>query len=301
MRTERIRIGHGAVVCVPEMNHPIRVAERAAALDIVSGGRLEFGTARSSTWTELGGFQADPDETKKTWDEYVRVLPKMWTEERVAYEGLSFSMPERAVLPKPLQKPHPPMWVTVTSPGTELDAADRGLGCLGVAAVSYAEQERRTRDYHRRIQSCEPAGKVVTERVTTLNFLYCHEDLDRAASTGMGIAQLFGLANSHLLWTREAYPTNAYQSLGNLFPSASSDDGSPGDPRRIPEGICIGDPDHIAGAIERWESIGIDGINFLVNTLDAVPQAEVLDSMRLFAAEVMPRFKVAPIREPIGS
>src|SRR6202030_3538066 len=59
-QTSRIRVGHGAVVCVPEINHPIRVAERAAALDILSGGRLEFGTARSSTWTELGGFNVDP-------------------------------------------------------------------------------------------------------------------------------------------------------------------------------------------------------------------------------------------------
>ncbi len=68
MQTDRIRLGHGAVVCVPEINHPIRVAERAAVLDILSGGRLEFGTARSSTWTEVGGFQVDPDTTKKTWD-----------------------------------------------------------------------------------------------------------------------------------------------------------------------------------------------------------------------------------------
>ncbi len=115
-QTERIRIGHGAVVCVPEMNHPIRVAERCAVLDIVSRGRLDVGTARSSTWTELGGFNVDPDRTKKTWDEFVRVLPKMWTQEHFSYDGLSFSMPERNVLPKPLQQPHPPMWVTVTSP-----------------------------------------------------------------------------------------------------------------------------------------------------------------------------------------
>ena len=90
-QTERIRVGHGAVVCVPEMNHPVRVAERAAALDIVSGGRLELGTARSSTWTELGGFGADPDLTKKTWDEYVRAIPKMWTQERFAYDGIALS------------------------------------------------------------------------------------------------------------------------------------------------------------------------------------------------------------------
>jgi alkanesulfonate monooxygenase SsuD/methylene tetrahydromethanopterin reductase-like flavin-dependent oxidoreductase (luciferase family) len=294
-QTRRIRIGHGAVVCVPEMNHPIRVAERAAALDIVSGGRLEFGTARSSTWTELGGFNVDPDETKKTWDEFVHVLPGMWSDGPFAYDGAYFSMPERNVLPKPVQKPHPPMWVTVTSPGTELDAAERGLGCLGVAATSYAEQERRTNEYHRRIQACDPVGAAVNDQVTTLNFLYCHPDADEAAATGMRMVSLFGLSNAHLLWTREAYPTRAYQSLGNLAPGGGGDRSSPGDPRGIPEGIAVGDPDRVAGVIERWESIGITGINFLVNAVETVAQTEVLDSLRLFAREVMPRFRRTPV------
>jgi len=292
-QTEHIRVGHGAVVCVPEMNHPIRVAERCATLDIVSNGRLEVGTARSSTWTELGGFQADPDETKKTWDEFVRVLPRMWSDEHVAWEGSCFSMPERNVLPKPVQKPHPPMWVTVTSPGTECDAADRGLGCLGVAAAGYAEQERRTAEYFRRIEQCDPVGGVVTREVTTLNFLLCHEDAATAAQVGMGMVGAFGLANSHLLWTREAYPTRAYQSLGNLAPGAGrgrSAGGGPGDAYGIPEGICVGDPDIIGAAIERWESIGVTGINFLLNATEVVAQAQVLDSLRLFAREVMPRF-----------
>jgi alkanesulfonate monooxygenase SsuD/methylene tetrahydromethanopterin reductase-like flavin-dependent oxidoreductase (luciferase family) len=289
-QTTRIRIGHGAVVCVPQMNHPIRVAERTAVLDIISGGRLEVGTARSSTWTELGGFQADPDDTKKWWDEYVRVLPRMWSDEPYSHEGLSFSMPERNVLPKPLQDPHPPLWVTVTSPGTELDAAERGLGCLGVAAAGYDEQERRTKEYHRRIQSCEPVSSMVNDQVTTLNFLYCHEDAGTAAARGMHMVGLFGLANSHLLWTREAYPTRAYQSLGNLSPGSRADASSPGDPHGIPEGIVVGDPDRITSAIRRWESVGIDGINFLVNALEVLPQDQVLESMRLFAAEVMPRF-----------
>ena len=290
MQTKRIRLGHGAVVCVPEMNHPIRVAERAATLDILSGGRLEVGTARSSTWTELGGFQANPDDTKKTWDEYVRVLPRMWTEERMSYEGFSFSMPERAILPKPLQKPHPPLWVTVTSPGTELDAADRGIGCLGVAAASYAEQERRTKEYHRRIKLCDPVG-AVNEKAATLNFLFCHEDAKVATADGLRMLGFFGLLNAHLLSTREAFPTRAYQSLGNLAPRPPSEDGSPGERRAVPEGMAIGDPEHIIAAVKRWESIGVDAINFIVNAVETIPQDEVLASLRLFAAEVMPRFR----------
>src|SRR5213082_964972 len=147
MQTKRIRVGHGIVACVPEYQSPIRVAERAAVLDILSGGRVELGTGRSATWTELGGFRANADDTKKTWDEFVRVIPKMWTQERFSWEGRAFSMPERNVLPKPLQQPHPPMWVAVTSPGTELDAGERGLGALGLNFGGFAAQERSTAGY----------------------------------------------------------------------------------------------------------------------------------------------------------
>jgi alkanesulfonate monooxygenase SsuD/methylene tetrahydromethanopterin reductase-like flavin-dependent oxidoreductase (luciferase family) len=290
MQTKQIRVGHGAVVCVPKMNHPVRIAERAAVLDILSGGRLELGTARSSTWTELAGFEIDPDTTKQTWDETIRALPRMWTEERFAWQGTSFSVPERAILPKPVQKPHPPLWVTVTSPGTELDAAERGIGCLGVAAASFKEQERRTAEYRRRIGSCTPIG-AVNSQVATLNFLYCHEDPAEAASTGLGMLGLFGQSNAQLLFTREAYPTRAYGSLANLAPAPARREGSPADPSGIPEGMAIGDPDRIVRAIKEWESIGVDGVNFLLNAMEVIPQEKVLASLRLFAREVMPVFR----------
>jgi hypothetical protein len=186
----------------------------------------------------------------------------------------------------------------VTTPGTEIDAADRGIGCLGVAAAGYAEQERRTREYHRRIRLCDPVTSVVNDRVSTLNFLYCHEDLATAATVGTRMAGLFFLSNSHLLWTREAFPTRAYQTLGNLAPRASDKSGSPGDSRGIPEGIAIGDPKRIVEVAKRWESMGVDGINFLVNTLEVIPQAEALASLRRFAAEVMPHFRKSAVRAP---
>ncbi len=87
MQTKQIRVGHGIVICVPEFNHPVKIAERAAVLDLLSGGRLEFGTGRSATWTELGGFRANPDTTKNSWDEFVRAIPQMWMQERSAIDG----------------------------------------------------------------------------------------------------------------------------------------------------------------------------------------------------------------------
>lgn len=295
MQTTRIRVGHGAVVCVPQMNHPIRVAERAAVLDILSNGRLELGTARSSTWTELGGFEVDPDTTKKTWDEFVRVIPKMWKEERFSHDGVCFSMPERAVLPKPIQDPHPPLWVTVTSPGTELDAADRGLGALGVATAGFSEQERRLKEYRRRIQFCDPVGECVNDQVATLNFLYCDEDIDEASRLGNMLIGQFGLSNSHLLFTREAYPTKAYGLLANISPGGgrrrTPAETDPGRTANLPEGMAIGDPDRIAHVIREWESLGVDQVNFMLNALECIPQEKVLNSLRLFGEHVIPKFQ----------
>ena len=295
MQTTRIRVGHGAVVCVPQMNHPIRVAERAAVLDILSNGRLELGTARSSTWTELGGFEVDPDTTKKTWDEFVRVIPKMWKEDRFSHDGVCFSMPERAVLPKPVQDPHPPLWVTVTSPGTELDAADRGLGALGVATAGFSEQERRLKEYRRRIQLCDPVGECVNDQVATLNFLYCDEDIEEASRLGNLLIGQFGLSNSHLLFTREAYPTKAYGLLANISPGGgrrrTPAETDPGRTANLPEGMAIGDPERIAHVIREWESLGVDQVNFMLNALECIPQEKVLNSLRLFGEHVIPKFQ----------
>jgi alkanesulfonate monooxygenase SsuD/methylene tetrahydromethanopterin reductase-like flavin-dependent oxidoreductase (luciferase family) len=288
-QTKNIRVGHGIVVCVPQFNHPIRVAERAAVLDIISGGRLELGTGRSATWTELGGFEANPDETKKTWDEYVRVLPKMWTQERFSWQGRAFSMPERAVLPKPMQKPHPPMWVAVTSPGTELDAADRGLGSLGLTFGGFREQEQKIGVYRKRIASCEPVGEFVNDEVNTVNFLSCHEDVKKGVANGMRLSGTFSYLAAQLLPAREAIPTRSYPSVG-LLPQLRQEAAGPGDPTGAPEGLAIGDPDRIVEVIKKWESVGVNGINFLLNCMETIPQEEVLAGLRLFGREVIPKF-----------
>ena len=288
MQTKNIRVGHGIVVCVPEFNNPIKIAERTAVLDILSSGRLEVGTGRSATWTELGGFEADPDETKKTWDEYVRILPKMWTQERFGYQGRAFSMPTRAILPKPYQKPHPPMWVAVTSPGTELDAADRGLGSLGLTFGGFAEQEIKIAEYRRRIKYCDPVGEFVNEQVNTVNFLFCHPNGETGIKTGQRLSGTFNYLAEQLLAARQAYPSKSYPNLG-LLPALRREATAPS-AGNVPEGLAIGDPDRIVEVIKKWEAVGVDRINFLLNANETVPQEQVLDSLRLFAKEVMPKF-----------
>ncbi|MDH3683774.1 MAG: LLM class flavin-dependent oxidoreductase, partial [Acidimicrobiia bacterium] len=255
----------------------------------LSGGRLEMGTGRSATWTELGGFEANPDDTKKTWDEFVHALPKMWIQERYRHDGQFFSMPSRAVLPKPIQKPHPPLWVAVSSPGTEDDAADRGMGCLGVNFTSFAEQERKVKEYRRRIQLCDPVGEFVNDQLNTINFLYCHDDSEVGVKTGRKMMGHFQYLAGQLDMAKEVYPTRAYLTAG-LLSGARRRASAPGDLKEPPEGIAVGSPDQIIRELKKWEATGVDRVQFLLNTAETIPQQHVLDSLRLFASEVMPHF-----------
>jgi alkanesulfonate monooxygenase SsuD/methylene tetrahydromethanopterin reductase-like flavin-dependent oxidoreductase (luciferase family) len=304
MVTKQIRVGHGIIVCVPEINHPIKIAERTAVLDLLSGGRLEVGTGRSATWTELGGFNVNPDSTKKTWDEIVRCLPKMWTTETYGYQGECWSMPPRTIIPKPYQRPHPPMWVAVTTPGTELDAAEHGLGSLGLTFGQFAEQEQRIQEYRRRIQHCEPVGAFVNEQVSTVNFLYCHEDDAEGVRLGRQLGTTFNYLASQLVSVREAYPSKSYKSLG-LLPQLRRQATGPEARGTTGEGLGIGNPERIRQAMKKWEACGVDRVNFILNCMEEIPQEHVLASLRLFAKEVMPHFQhdEAPSArlQPVGS
>ena len=297
-RTKNIRIGQGISVVLPPFNHPIRAAERAAALDIISNGRLEFGTGRSATWTELGGFRCDPDLTKEMWDESVHAIPKMWTEETFSWDGKFFKTPPRKVLPKPVQKPHPPLWVAVSSPETAVQAAERGIGCLGVSIGSPKEYEKRVKDYRRTIKSCEPVGEFVNDQVNGVTFLYVDETDEQANVWGSKLAYSFAHLAAHLVGIGSVYPTPAYTAPGLLFAiRRGTEDRAPGGGGVIGEGMGIGSPQTVIKNLKMWQEIGVDRMVFIINTAEQIPQEKVLNSLRLFADHVMPAFdkEAAPV------
>ena len=110
---------------------PIRVAERVAALDLLSDGRVEFGTGRSSQY-EQAGFEIDTEQSRDMWQESLEIIPRMWTEDPFEYHGRFVTIPPRSILPKPLQKPHPPIWMAATSPQSWEIAGRNGIGILGL-------------------------------------------------------------------------------------------------------------------------------------------------------------------------
>src|SRR2546429_2312116 len=217
-RTQRIRLGHGIVQTPPGFNHPARVAERIATLDLVSGGRVEFGTGESSSQAELGGFGVDRDLKRAQWDEALDAITRMLVEQPFAgYDGTWVKMPPRNVVPKPVQKPHPPLWVACSRRETILLAARKGLGALSFSFVAPEEAKGWADAYHALIASeeCVPAGFSVNPNVAVVLPFLCHEDEETAIERGIDGAHFFGysLAHYYVFWQHRPARTNVWEEF----------------------------------------------------------------------------------------
>jgi alkanesulfonate monooxygenase SsuD/methylene tetrahydromethanopterin reductase-like flavin-dependent oxidoreductase (luciferase family) len=171
-RTKRIRLGHGIVQLPFGVNNPIRVAERVATLDVLSKGRVEFGAGRGTIPMELEGFGVDPEQTREELVEGLSMLPKIWTESPFSWEGKRITVPPRTVVPRPYQKPHPPMWVAATQPWTIEFAAQNGLGLLGFG-IGDSARDDLIKLYRREIQHAKPLGAFVNNRFAVMRVGLC--------------------------------------------------------------------------------------------------------------------------------
>lgn len=291
-RTKRIRLGHGVVIAPPPVNHPFRLAERVAALDIVSNGRVDVGFGRGFSELEQRAFGLDPETSREMAAEAVRAIPSMWTEQEFpGYEGKWLSLPSRTVIPKPVQKPHPPMWWACTSPPSFEIAGEMGLGCLCFAFQPPENLTERLAAYKQALSNANPAGAFVNDRVAGYTVALCGED-DQEAKTIGGAGYLFNLRKwvdyirpfgelpSHE-WYREILDNPLVEAM------ASSDPKDAGNTLADLGYCALGDPDSCIQVIKRFDELGVDQLLLLMQTA-GVPHEKVLDSIRLFGEVVIP-------------
>jgi alkanesulfonate monooxygenase SsuD/methylene tetrahydromethanopterin reductase-like flavin-dependent oxidoreductase (luciferase family) len=189
------------------------------------------------------------------------------------------------VLPKPLQKPHPPLWVAVQSPETAVQAGERGMGMLGVTLGAPLDYQQMVKDYRRAIRHCEPVGEFVNDQVNGVSFMYCGEDDQEAKTLGGMAAMQFGVRAAHLVGVGGIYPSPAYHAHATAAPLRNR----PGDVvGPVRDGTPIGDPEACIQALKWWEEVGVDRMVFLINTGETIKNERVMASLRLFAKEVMP-------------
>ena len=203
-RTKRIRLAHGIRQVIPNYNHPARTAECLATLDLISNGRVDFGIGEGATRLELGGFGIKAKEKRAMALEAAEQIANMMVlEPYPGFEGKYFTMPCRNVLPKPVQKPHPPMWMACTNRDTIKVAASLGLGALAFSFLNPAEARTWSEIYYGIIRSehCVPLGHSVNANLAMVSSFSIHRDRAEAIRRGHEGFEFFGYALNALVGT----------------------------------------------------------------------------------------------------
>jgi alkanesulfonate monooxygenase SsuD/methylene tetrahydromethanopterin reductase-like flavin-dependent oxidoreductase (luciferase family) len=307
-RTRRIRIGHGVVLLPSKFNHPIRVAERAAALDLVSDGRLEFGTGRSSQY-EQQGFGIDPEQSRDMWQESLAIVPRMWTEDPFEFHGRFVDIPPRSIVPKPLQQPHPPIWMAATSPQSWELAARNGIGILGLTIfVSVPQLAERVRAYRAALADAQPVGNFINDRVGAFTIVHVAETRQHAIDNGATDAAINYLLYAFRVLGGGAAPGDAGMRRENAAAEIKSTSYRDMIAKEYPiilkmmknectfedldreDMVIVGDVDECARKVERYQRAGLDHFIALMQA-DRIPHDKVMRSIELFGKEIIPRFR----------
>jgi alkanesulfonate monooxygenase SsuD/methylene tetrahydromethanopterin reductase-like flavin-dependent oxidoreductase (luciferase family) len=292
--TKRIRIGHGIKQVIANYNHPARSAETLATLDIISRGRVEFGIGEGATRLELGGFKIPAREKRAMCLEAAEQIANMMAMDPYpGYEGASFSFPCRNVLPKPVQKPHPPMWMACTNRDTIKVAAANGLGALAFSFVNPEEAQNWAQIYYDIIKSdqCVPLGHTVNANLAMVSNFSVHPDRDEAIRRGQEGFEFFGYAVNALV-AHDVLPGRS-QLFADFQASRARSDEEIMAARRGAERNAngIGTPDDIRDHIRAFQDAGVDQVIFLQQA-GRNKHEHICAALELFAAEVMPEFAV---------
>jgi alkanesulfonate monooxygenase SsuD/methylene tetrahydromethanopterin reductase-like flavin-dependent oxidoreductase (luciferase family) len=285
-RTRRIRLGHGIVLMPPGYNHPARVAERIATLDLVSNGRVEWGTGESASRAELEGYGVDPAERRAMWRETVEQVANMLVMEPYpGFHGKYFSMPTRNVLPKPVQKPHPPLWVACSNRETIHLAAQLGIGALTFAFIDPAEARQWVDDYYETFKrECVPIGHAVNANIAMVTGFSCHRDAAEAQRRGADGFRFFqyALAHHYVFGTHTPGHTNIWKAFEAVREQLGTE--------VLGGGVgCIGTPDDLRRTLRTFQDCGVDQTIFIQQG-GRNRHEHICESLELFAREVMPEF-----------
>jgi len=283
-RTQRIRLGHGIVLMPPGYNQPARVAERIATLDIVSNGRVEFGTGESSSRAELEGFGVPVEHKREMWRESVEQVANMLAMDPYpGYQGKHFSMPCRNVVPKPVQKPHPPIWVACSNRQTIHLAAQLGIGALTFAFIDPSEARQWVDDYYETLEKeCMPIGHAINPNIAMVTGFSLHAEAEEAKRRGLDGFRFFGFALAHYYVLGKHKPGRTdiwqrYEAIKGSLPDEGANRG-------------VGTPDQMREHLDGFREAGVDQVVFIQQGGNNRHE-HICESLELFASEVMPEFR----------
>jgi alkanesulfonate monooxygenase SsuD/methylene tetrahydromethanopterin reductase-like flavin-dependent oxidoreductase (luciferase family) len=293
-RTTDIRLAHGIRQVIPNYNHPARTAECISALDILSHGRAEFGIGEGATRLELGGFDI-PAKQKRAMslDAAEQIANMMVMNPYPGYQGKFFQMPCRNVIPKPVQKPHPPMWIACTNRETIRVAARNGLGALCFTFLNRSDAYEWVKVYYDIIKSeeCVPLGHRVNPNIALVSGFSLHHDRGEAILRGREGFEFFSYALNALV-AHDTVPgrTDLWNEFKELRAQSAAPDASrdKGDETHS----SIGTPDDMKRLVREFIEVGVDQL-ILMQQSGRNQHEHICASLNLFGQEVLPEFKPA--------
>lgn len=299
-RTERIRLGYGVRLMPKPYNHPVRTAESVAVLDLLSNGRVDLGTGRSATRAELEGFGIDPAETRAMWQEAIGHVVGCWMNEEYEFEGRFWQMPRRRVQPKPIQKPHPPLWGATTSEEGHRQVGELGLGlCSFAVGVSPGEVKAKVDVYRQAVRACtDPIGAYVHDAAATFTMAVCAGTTAEAVGVARESFEWYPKVGARQIGTLTDWMAERHQELGNYSYAAdmhAHDQSGALDLLSLEylmdaHACVLGTPDECVEACRRYQEAGIDLLLCLVNPYK-VPHEAVMRTIELMGTEVIPKFR----------
>ncbi|MBI3301454.1 MAG: LLM class flavin-dependent oxidoreductase [Deltaproteobacteria bacterium] len=300
-RTKNIRIAHGVRLLPFNFNHPIKVAEQAAVLDIMSNGRVDLGTGRSTTAQELDGFGVNYERTRDEVKESLEIIVKAWTEEILEYDGKLMKVPPRRVVPKPIQKPHPPMWMACVAPDSYEMAGDRGLGVLSFN-FNWEQVQKSMETYRAACaKRSNQIPKVVNEAFAGVAIMHVAENKEEEAIGLEGarwflhnVAKLF----EPLMVKNKLY---SYEYLRNLF--AMEVDPKEASDAELKEHhmVVVGNPDEVIRKLENFQKAGLSQV-ICFKQAGRIPHANIMQSIKRIGRYILPYFnphRVVATEEPL--
>ena len=294
LSTKNIRLGFGVVLMPFGFIHPARVAEKVATVDILSHGRVEWGTGRSTPMEQIAFDVPTDDRSRDEWREAVEIVVRMWEEERFSYDSPNFHFPERIQTPKPYQDPHPPCWLAAATDKSAANAGKNGLGLLAFAPLQPVESTaRQISVYREAATSCEKLlTRVHNDRVGAFTLVHCVDDMDEAAAYGLWDSVTWWyrhLAEFTLEWEM---PNLSQAEQDEIFPLLKPMIEGDIDPRRYQEEdmIIIGSPETCLEKFVRFAEAGVDQMLCYVQFGD-LPHDKVMRSLELLGARVIPELE----------
>lgn len=326
--TRRMHVGHAGVLAPFRINGPLRVAERGATLDVLSNGRFELGLAKTGG-KEWETFGCNPESARDELREALTMIPKMWTQKKFGWNSKLFQMPEREVVPRPLQKPHPRLWQTASSPESFRMAGELGVGVLGTTLLSPVDFMKSLLDeYEQGIAGCKsPVGKFVNKQKGVFTFVHVAESRKQAIDAGAAWSALWyvhfaaiAFAVPRAVWydvIRAGLNPHLARNAANNSAAVKGQDPTsiadePDDPRVLRllkrmareehvsneeahevceelDSVIIGDPGHCRKKMDKYRGIGTDRLMCLMQ-YGRVPHEAVIRSIRLTGEHLIPYF-----------